>query len=270
MELLTAAFMRWLAIKIGIKGSLSVAASSTTSANGVASRPRTANAQEAKPAPVRSLSEASKRQPPAPSSEAKSQPARVTVKAVTVVKPAEAVPDKKPADADGAGKKDLVKAMAAASISDKKAPEAIAPAQSGPASAAPAKAAISVPEDKIAPAPVAAPQAKATATEKRPVPEDKPAPVSALAQPAIEAPAVVQPGLQRPIAIAAPKAEQPQASAQAKELPQPSAAPTAVAPSLSYAARVKQAAAPKQPPVPAQEAQVFCNTSSSRHTAEES
>ena len=170
------------------------------------------------------------------------------VKPIPIIKPPGPAPEQKPADADAAGKKDIVQAMAAASISDKQPIEAATsrPAQNGPASTSVARPATSVPEDKVAPVPVPAPPAKAAVPEKLLVPEDKPAP--AIAQPATTQPSAVQP------AIAA-KNEQPQASAPVKEV-QPSAPAAAVPSMLSYAARVKQAAAPKQPPMPVQEPQV--------------
>ncbi|CAL8464440.1 g3975 [Coccomyxa elongata] len=220
-------------------------ASSAASANGTASRPRTSNAQEVKPPPVRSLSEASKRQPSAPSSEAKraTVPAIVpAVKALTISKPPEAAPEKKPADAGIAAQKDIVTAMASASIAEKKPTESGTPAQNGPPSADATKAAMKVPEDKFVPAPVPAVHGKTA------VPEDKPA--GTVVQSAALLPAPVS-------AAAAAKTDQPQASAPVKELPEHSAAPASSNP-LSYAARVKQAAAPKlslEPPaqVPAKD-----------------
>ena len=208
-------------------------ASSAASANGTPARPRTSNAQEVKPPPVRSLSEASRRQPSAPSSEAKraTVPATVpAVKALTITKPPEAAPAKKPADAGTAAQKDIVSAMASASISDKKPTESGAPAQNGPPSADATKAALKVPEDKFVPAPVSA------AHGKTPVPEVKPA--TTTVQPA----AVPSAPLPPPAAVA--KSDQPLASVPVKDVPEPSAAPASSAP-LSYAARVKQAAAPK-------------------------
>lgn len=205
-------------------------ASSAASANGTASRPRTSNAQEVKPQPVRSLSEASRRQPSAPSSEAKSHmvPATVpAVKALTISKPPEAVPDKKPADAGTAAQKDIVTAMASASIGDKKPTESGTPAQNGPPLADATKAAMKVPEDKFVPAPVPAAHGKTAVSE--------------------EPATIVQPATVPPAAAA--KTDQPQATAPVKELPKPSAAPASGVP-LSYAARVKQAAAPKLSPEP--------------------
>ncbi len=226
-----------------------VAASSAASANGTASRPRTANAQDAKRAAVRSLSEASRRQPPG---DAKSKQASLIApsekRGIPIIKPPDA------AGAGAAGKTEIVLAMAAASLRGEKPADAptAAPAQNGPASVSVARPAMKVPEDKLVPAPT--PAAPAKAPEKLLVPEDKPAP--AATQPAAMQPAATLPAITRPAAAA--KAEQAQASAPAKDAQKAPAHP--VAPMLSVAARVKQAAAPKVPPMPVPEPQVCGHT----------
>lgn len=168
------------------------------------------------------------------------------MKALTISKPPEAAAAKKPADAGAAAQKDIVSAMASASIADRKPAESGTPAQNGPPSADAAKGAMKVPEDKFVPAPVPAVHGKTAVPEDKPEvkpevkPEDKPATTAAQAAAALPAPVP---------AAAAAKTDEPQASAPVKELPKPSAVLTSGG-TLSYAARVKQAAAPKQSPEP--------------------